>query len=65
MPRISKPINAQLIEICNSQGLTYIDLDPTFSDENGKLNKKYSIDGLHVNGAGYVIWKELITQYLD
>lgn len=60
-----REINKQLIEICKSQALTYIDLDPAFSDENGKLNKKYSIDGLHVNGAGYLIWKEIVKKYIE
>lgn len=60
-----REINRQLIELCKSQDLIYIDLDPAFSDENGKLNKKYSIDGLHVNGAGYLIWKEILEKYIE
>ncbi len=60
-----REINKQLIKICEVENLIYINLDPAFSDEKGKLNKKYSIDGLHVNGAGYLKWKELIEKYLE
>lgn len=58
-------INKQLIEICKEQHLTYIDLVPLLSDENGKLNMKYSIDGLHVNGDGYLIWVDAIKKYVN
>ena len=57
-------INDQLIEICKAEGITYIDLHSVFSDENGKLNKEYSIDGLHLNGEGYEVWKKQIVEYL-
>lgn len=57
-------INDQLIEICKAEGITYIDLHSVFSDENGKLNKEYSIDGLHLNGKGYEVWKKQIVEYL-
>jgi predicted alpha-1,2-mannosidase len=53
-------INKQLKAHCEEIGITYIDLDPIFADENGKLDKKYSIDGLHVNGQGYLKWVEII-----
>ncbi len=53
-------INKQLKAHCEEIGITYVDLDPVFADENGKLDKKYSIDGLHVNGQGYLKWVEII-----
>jgi len=58
-------INNQLIEICREEGLTYIDLHSVFIDERGMLAKKYSIDGLHLNGQGYLEWKKVILKYLD
>jgi predicted alpha-1,2-mannosidase len=57
-------INKQLKSHCDEIGLIYIDLVPTFSDENGKLSKKYSIDGLHVNGLGYLEWVKIIKPYI-
>jgi lysophospholipase L1-like esterase len=42
------------------RGLTYIDLHPAFRDENGILDRAYSLDGLHLNGKGYLKWKSMI-----
>ncbi len=39
---------------------TYIDLFTSFCDSTGRLNKKYTNDGLHLTGAGYIKWKEEI-----
>jgi lysophospholipase L1-like esterase len=58
-------INKQLKAYCEETGITYIDLVPTFADENGKLSKQFSIDGLHVNGKGYLKWVEVIKKYVD
>jgi predicted alpha-1,2-mannosidase len=57
-------INKQLKAYCNEVGITYIDMVPAFSDEKGKLNKKFSIDGLHLNGAGYLKWVEIVKPFV-
>lgn len=58
-----KAVNAAL-----SQGVggryTFIDLHTRFSDKDGKLDLGLSNDGLHLNGAGYERWAELIENYL-
>jgi predicted alpha-1,2-mannosidase len=58
-------INRQLKEISQLENIQYIDIHNAFRDENGKLNKKYSIDGLHLNGAGYLLWKDILMNYID
>jgi lysophospholipase L1-like esterase len=58
-------INKRLKQYAEKNGVTFIDLVVTFSDTNGKLDKKYSIDGLHLNGAGYLKWVEVIRKYVD
>ena len=60
-----RAINTQLKEISQNENIQYIDIHTTFSDENGKLNKIYSIDGLHLNGAGYLLWKDILMNYID
>jgi lysophospholipase L1-like esterase len=55
-------INSVLKEICIKQQITYVDLYNAFIDEQGKLNKMYTNDGLHINGFGYMKWKELLLQ---
>ncbi|MBI9067068.1 MAG: GH92 family glycosyl hydrolase [Salinivirgaceae bacterium] len=57
-------INEGLIQITKEQSITYIDLTEAFKTDTGKLNPIYSIDGLHVNGKGYLIWKDIINKYV-
>jgi lysophospholipase L1-like esterase len=55
-------INTALENYCKEIGLVYVDLYTAFLDENKKLDKKYTNDGLHINGYGYIRWKEVLVQ---
>ncbi len=57
-------INEGLVELTKEYSLIYIDLDGVFKDEKGKLNPDFSIDGLHLNGKGYLEWKKILIEYL-
>ena len=54
-------INKKLQEICIAEKLFYVDLYNSFLNEQGKLDKKYTNDGLHINGYGYMRWKEVLV----
>lgn len=43
---------------------TFIDLHSSFCDASGKLNEKYTNDGLHLKGEGYILWQQLIYPYV-
>jgi lysophospholipase L1-like esterase len=58
-------INNHLKKIAKEDGLTYIDLFSVFADENNRLKKEYTHDGLHVNGEGYLLWKKTIEKYVQ
>jgi len=58
-------INDILRKMAAERGLIYIDLHTPFSNEEGKLNPQYSIDGLHLNGEGYEVWKSIILKYVN
>ncbi len=58
-------INTFLRNMCSEKDLKYINLTPVFKNERGKLNEIYSIDGLHLNGKGYMAWKKEIEQFLN
>jgi lysophospholipase L1-like esterase len=53
-------INSNLKKIAEETKITLIDLHPHFLDANGKLDKKYTIDGLHINAEGYKVWAGLL-----
>jgi lysophospholipase L1-like esterase len=56
-------LNKLLVHVAVSDGITFIDLDPYFSD-NG-LKKQYdSGDGIHLSGNGYLKWRDVLVKYL-
>ena len=57
-------INESIQRIAQNEGITYIDLFAAFVDEEGKMNKDLTNDGLHLLGQGYEIWKKIISPYL-
>ena len=42
----------------------YIDLYSTFSTNN-QLTEIYTNDGIHLNGIGYLTWKQALIEYVD
>lgn len=50
-------INSGLLDLSEKYGVTYIDLFSVFKNENNELDSTYSYDGLHLNGKGYLVWK--------
>ena len=53
-------INTQLKSICSDRGYIFIDLFSKMVNAEGKLGENLSVDGLHLNGLGYQIWKQEI-----
>ena len=42
----------------------FVDLYPFFVNDEGKLDISLSNEGLHLNGAGYRVWAEILRAYL-
>jgi lysophospholipase L1-like esterase len=55
-----KQVNEELLKNAGKSGFVFIDLYKNFCDETGKLNKKFTNDGLHLAGEGYLFWKHLV-----
>lgn len=55
-------INGQLSKYHEALKYTYLDVQSVFQDELGKLNLKYTTDGLHLNRAGYMHWLEYLKK---
>lgn len=55
-------VNAGLKKLGAQEGITIIDLNPHFQDANGKLDKKFTQDGLHLNAEGYKVWASILTK---
>ncbi|HMO32601.1 MAG TPA: GDSL-type esterase/lipase family protein [Lacibacter sp.] len=53
-------INKELEALCRELQVHYIDLFSAFADVEGNLDARYTNDGLHLTGAGYARWKEVV-----
>ncbi len=58
-------INKGIIELAKKYSLTYINLFDLFKTKDNELNMDLSFDGLHLNGQGYLIWKDAIINYVE
>ena len=54
-------VNMALQQYCTENNIVYVDLYNGFIDSENKLDKKYTNDGLHVNGYGFMKWKEILV----
>jgi lysophospholipase L1-like esterase len=55
-------INDQLARYATRMRYTYVDLYGKFIDSQGKLDVKYTYDGLHLNAVGYQHWVEVLKE---
>ena len=62
LPAIQE-LNRRYAALARAYGATFLDLYPAFSGPAG-LNEAYSLDGLHLNGKGYVRWAELLAPHV-
>ena len=58
-------LNEQIKKLGREEKITVIDLYPHFLDHQNKLDKKYTMDGLHPNGEGYKVWAAILKKYID
>lgn len=60
-------VNEQLKKMGAREKITVIDLYPHFLNADKKLDKKYTIDGLHLTAAGYKVWATILQKgkYLE
>lgn len=57
-------INNHLSNAAETYQYTFVNLYPSFCNQQGKLNEKYSNDGLHLTGEGYLLWKHLVFPHV-
>ncbi len=59
------PTNRKIEDACLELKITYIDLWSLFADSAGRLDRRYTNDGLHLMGEGYIVWKRAIEKYVN
>ncbi|WP_236940368.1 GDSL-type esterase/lipase family protein [Flavobacterium anhuiense] len=60
-----KEINIELEKLAKENKVEFINLFQYFLDQNGKLSKSYTNDGLHLLGPGYLLWASIIKKYIE
>lgn len=53
-------LNEGISALARQYDCTFVDVHPYFTDEKGQLNSDYSVDGIHLNGEGYLLWKKIL-----
>ncbi len=57
-------VNTELNKLAKLHNVSYINLYDDFSDASGSLDARYTNDGLHLSGEGYLLWKHLLYPYV-
>ncbi|MGF7121611.1 GDSL-type esterase/lipase family protein [Rhodococcus sp. BE178] len=58
-----RELNGAYRDIAEQSDAVYIDLWPALADENGGLRADFTRDRLHLGGAGYAAWVEVLRSY--
>ncbi len=55
-------VNEGLKKLGAEEKVTIIDLYPHFLNAEKKMEKKYTVDGLHLNAEGYAVWARVLKE---
>ena len=56
--------NTLLAVVARQHDAEYLDLWPALADDNGNLRRGFSLDGLHLTGAGYRAWCDELDPHM-
>jgi lysophospholipase L1-like esterase len=59
-----REMNRRISAYADNQSIFYIDIHDDFA-ENNELAPRYTVDGVHLSGPGYMVWKQRILPYLS
>lgn len=59
---VIQTVNKGIAQLAIDKKINFIDLYAAFQDKEGRLDVRFTNDGLHLTGAGYLRWKEVLTQ---
>src|SRR6185369_11198440 len=57
--------NALLKKVAAETNVHFVDTYTFFCDENKKLKKEYTLEGLHINAQGYEAWIKFLKDNHD
>jgi lysophospholipase L1-like esterase len=57
-------LNQKLAEIAEADGGSFLDLWPVLADDRGSIRPEFSSDQLHLTGAGYAAWVDVLRGHI-
>lgn len=57
-----RTVNAALQDYCQRKRVTFVNLYSYFLNKAGLLSDAYTNDGVHINGAGYFLWRSVLQK---
>lgn len=60
-----REMNDQLVQLCRSKQVRFLDLRPGMLQEGKYLKNQLSVDGIHLNYSGYRIWKDHLKEFFE
>lgn len=60
-----RAINSRLEALAGEHDYDYVNLFDALATEDGRLDERYSYDGLHPNDTGYAVVSSILTQALE
>jgi lysophospholipase L1-like esterase len=61
---VIKEMNLELEKLARHNKVNFLNIFPEFLDNQGKLSKVYTNDGLHLLGSGYLVWAAILKKYI-
>ena len=58
-------LNQGIEKIARAEGLIFINLHPEFLDSKGRLDEKFTKDGIHLDANGYQLWVKKIEHFVS
>ncbi|MEA3455174.1 MAG: GDSL-type esterase/lipase family protein [Campylobacterota bacterium] len=55
-------LNAFLKNEVRKRHLHYVDLHSSFLGEDSGIRKQYTVDGVHLNNQGYILWESILKK---
>ncbi len=57
-------LNAKIKAFAEAKNLIYVDVSSVLKDLDGNLDAAYTLDGIHINGAAYLKWAEVVKKVI-
>jgi hexosaminidase len=54
-------VNAGLARVAAEEGCELLDLAAAFRDDAGQLRADLTVDGIHLTGPGYLLWRDVLV----